>query len=171
MNSPSPVEFDCAIVLGAQVMTDGQPSPALVRRVAHAVALARAGAAGNLLMSGGPVGHPRPEALVMRELALAAGIAPARLHVEDASRDTIGNARLSGPIIRERGWRRLLLVTDSFHMPRARLIFRRHGLTVIPSAVWPDRVDGRWLLAHGREILALAKTLYRLRLAPPERLG
>lgn len=162
--APRPVEpFHCGIVLGAKVRPDGSPSPALARRVAHAVALARAGQVENLLMSGGPVGHPIPEARVMRDLALAAGLDPARVHVEEESRDTIGNARLSAPIVAARGWTRLLVVTDTYHLPRALLIFRRHGLPATGSGARPETPRAEWWLAHGREMFALIKTLWRLR--------
>lgn len=156
------VEFHCAIVLGAKVMADGSPSPALARRVAHAVGLAQGGRVAHLLMSGGAVNHPTPEAHVMRNLAVAAGLDTARIVIEDQSRNTIDNARYSAPIITARGWTRLLLVTDSFHLPRARLIFTRHGLSVALSGARPDRVSPEWVVSHLREIPAMIKTLYRL---------
>jgi uncharacterized SAM-binding protein YcdF (DUF218 family) len=165
MNVPPAVEFDVAIVLGAQVLPDGRPSPALARRVAHAVALARSDLVGTLLMSGGPVSHPIPEAHVMRDLAIAAGIAPHRIHVEDRSRDTIANARLSVPIVVGQDWRRVLVVTDSFHLPRALYIFRRAGLTVTGFPARPQRPGPEWWLAHAREALAFIKTVYRLDIA------
>lgn len=154
--------FECAIVLGAKIMADGSPSPALARRVAHAVALAHQGRIEHLLMSGGPVSHRIPEAHVMRDLALAAGIAAHRLHVEECSRNTIDNARLSAPIIAAQGWRRLAVITDSYHLPRARLIFRHHGLTVTPLGARPARPGAEWWIAHLREIPAMVKTLIRL---------
>ena len=165
------VEFDCAIVLGAKVNSDGSPSPALARRVAHAVDLARAGRVGHLLMSGGPVNHPVPEAHVMRDLAIAAGLAAGRVHVEECSRDTIGNARHCLPIIAAQGWGRLVVVTDSFHLPRTRLIFAAHGLTASASGVRPDRISAEWIIAHLREIPAMAKTVYRLATEKPFRLA
>ncbi|KAF0223696.1 MAG: hypothetical protein FD176_1722 [Rhodospirillaceae bacterium] len=161
------VEFHCAIVLGAKVMADGSPSPALARRVAHAAALAQGGRVAHLLMSGGAVNHPTPEAQVMRNLAMAAGIAADRIVIEDRSRNTIGNARYCAPIIAAHGWTRLLLVTDTFHLPRARLIFARHGLTVALSGARPESVSAEWLMAHLREIPAMMKTLYRLAVEKP----
>lgn len=156
------VEFDCAIVLGAKINADGTPSPALRRRVDHAVSLVRAGRAANLLMSGGPVNHPTPEACLMRDLALAAGLAPDRVHVEATSRDTIGNARACAPIVAARGWTRLVVVTDRFHLPRAGLIFAAHGLRVALSGSRPERPGREWVVAHLRELPAMVKTLYRL---------
>lgn len=163
---PSKVEYDVAIVLGAKVLPDGSPSPALARRVAHAVGLARAGRVGNLLMSGGPVGHPIPEAVVMRDLAVADGVAPDSVHVEDRSLNTITNARFTVPILAARGWSRVAVVTDSYHLARALYIFRRHGIVAAGIGARPQQISGEWALAHVREAFAFAKTLYRLHLTP-----
>ena len=68
---PQPTDtYDAAIILGAMVRPDGSPSPALRRRVEHGVSLVQTGKVGYLLMSGGAVRHPVPEAEVMRNLAL-----------------------------------------------------------------------------------------------------
>lgn len=160
----SPVEpFDAAIVLGAMVNPDGSPSQALVRRVRHAVALAQSGRVGHLLMSGGAVRHCVPEAHVMRDLALIAGLDPTRVVVEDASVNTIGNALLSRPIVMERGWRRLLVVTDACHLPRALYTFHRLGLPVRPSAALPEAAPGwEWWGAWAREVAALPWTIIRV---------
>jgi len=162
MSMPVP-PFDAAIVLGATVRPDGSPSPALVRRVAHAVDLAASGRVGALLMSGGPVRHPTPEARVMRALALAAGIAPERIFVEETSRNTIGNARLCRPIVAAQGWGRVLVVTDPCHLPRALYIFRSFGLCVSGAVAPPSgRSNWEWGLGWGREMLALPWTAIRV---------
>lgn len=163
---PIAIKYDVAIVLGAKVQPDGSPSPALARRVGHAIGQVQAGRVDHLLMSGGPVGHPTPEAWVMRDLAVAAGLAPGAVLVEDRSTNTITNARFSAPILAERGWNRLLLVTDSFHLPRALYIFRRHGLAAAGSGARPAHPTGEWALAHVREVFAMMKTVYRLELGP-----
>jgi len=161
---PVPVPpFDAAIVLGASVAPDGGPSPALARRVARAVELERSGQVATLLMSGGPVRHPRPEAQVMRDLALAAGVAPERILIEDSSRNTIGNARLCRPIVAAQGWGRVLLVTDPHHLPRALYIFRRLGLPVSGMAAKrPEQPGPDWWLGWGREMLALPWAMIRV---------
>jgi uncharacterized SAM-binding protein YcdF (DUF218 family) len=163
MTPPSVDSFDAAIVLGATVAPDGSPSPAMVRRVARAVELARGNPSAHLLMSGGPVRHPVPEARIMRELAVAAGIEPNRVLIEDRSRNTIGNALYSRPIIRRHGWTRLLLVTDACHIPRSLYVFRRFGLTVGPAPAMPiERAGPEWWLAWLRELAALPWTVIRV---------
>lgn len=154
--------YDVAIILGARLHDDGTPSPALARRVAHGIGLAQGGVARALVMSGGPTSPAGPEARVMRDLALAAGIAPERVVVEDCALNTIQNALFTAPLIRRHGWRRVLVVTDSFHVPRTRYIFARFGLAVTVAAVRPDRPGAQWWLAHLREAAALPWTVLRV---------
>lgn len=163
---PPPVrKFDAAIVLGAMIRSDGSPSPALARRVNKAISLAQDGVVEYLLMTGGPVRHPMAEALVMRDLALAAGLAAIRIVVEAASVNTIGNAALSHPMIEQRQWTRLLLVTDAYHIPRSLYVFHRFGITVRPVAVWPQGWPGwEWWQAWLRELAALPWTMIRVEL-------
>lgn len=87
-----------------------------------------------LLVSGGkPMHASRSEAEVM------AGIMEDELGVavrwrETNSPDTADNARMSAEILQAAGIRRIVLVTQAFHMPRARILFERAGLEVIPGA-------------------------------------
>jgi uncharacterized SAM-binding protein YcdF (DUF218 family) len=145
------------------LLPDGSPSAAMARRVGHAVALAQSGRVGHLLMTGGPVRHPVPEACAMRDLALDSGIAPERIVVEACARNTIENARLSVPLVAARGWRRLLVVTDIYHVPRALYAFRRHGLRVRGDAPPPPASGhGEYWAAWLREAAALPWTVIRV---------
>lgn len=154
--------YDVAIILGARILADGRPSPAMIRRVERGVALLRQGRARALLMSGGVTGGDIAEAVLMRGLALAAGADPEAVHVEDRARDTIQNALFSAVLVRARGWRRLAVVTDSFHVPRVSYIFRRFGLAAAIIGVRPARPTRQWWLAHGREVLAMPWTILRV---------
>ena len=148
---------DVIVVLGAALTPDGEATPALRRRVAHGARLFHEGAAGDLLLSGGPTRHPRPEAAVMRTLALDGGVPEECIVVEDRSVRTLHNAIYTAQVMRDHGWRRALLVTDSFHMPRALMTFRSFGVAVRGSAVpgvW-RREPFKALSAAGREAVAL----------------
>jgi uncharacterized SAM-binding protein YcdF (DUF218 family) len=154
--------FDVAIILGARIEDDGSPSPAMARRVGHGVKLLRDGRVGALLMSGGATTSPVAEAVVMRELALELGAPAEAVHTEECALNTIQNALCSAPLIRQRGWRRLLVVTDSFHRLRTRYIFHRFGLGVTVAGVRPVRPTWDWWRAHVREALALPWTVLRV---------
>ncbi|BDG01783.1 YdcF family protein [Anaeromyxobacter oryzae] len=149
--------YDVVIVLGGMVDASASRASGAVEltaaadRIVRAAALLRAGQARDVLLSGGlvfPVPGDRPEADQLRRVLLEAGVAPERIFVESASRNTRENAVESARIVRERGWRRLLLVTSAAHMPRALGCFRAAGLE--PDALPVDRRagDGRgasWL--------------------------
>ncbi|MBI3947736.1 MAG: YdcF family protein [Armatimonadetes bacterium] len=62
-----------------------------------------------------------------------AGVPGAALVLEDRGRSTAESARLCARILRERGWRTALLVSDPWHLPRAARLFRREGVTIFPS--------------------------------------
>jgi uncharacterized SAM-binding protein YcdF (DUF218 family) len=65
--------------------------------------------------------------ILARQLRLW-GVEPQRLVSEGRSRNTRENALQSERIIREKGWKRLLLVTSAAHMPRALGCFEAVGL-------------------------------------------
>lgn len=86
-----------------------------------------------VLLTGGLGNAARePEAVLMqRALQRDFGITPR--WIETASHTTAENARFSAEMLRAAGVTRVLLVTHSFHIPRARAQFERAGLQVIPA--------------------------------------
>jgi uncharacterized SAM-binding protein YcdF (DUF218 family) len=156
---------DAIVVLGCRA-DEGQPSAALRRRLEWAVALYRAGAAPLLLLSGGGAGVV-PEAEIMRRLARDAGVPEGALLLEPRSGDTVGNARESARLLGERGFSRVLLVSDRAHLLRAGILFALAGLEVVgregPSALSPF-AQAFYLL---REIASLPPSLLRALLLRP----
>jgi uncharacterized SAM-binding protein YcdF (DUF218 family) len=69
--------------------------------------------------------------------------------IEPRSRDTFENAAFSAAMLRTDGVRRILLVTDAMHMPRARAAFERAGLEVVSAPTLffggPARSPGAWV--------------------------
>lgn len=53
--------------------------------------------------------------------------------VEGTSENTAENARFSAKILHQQGVRRVLLVTDAMHMPRAQMAFAQTGLDVVAA--------------------------------------
>jgi uncharacterized SAM-binding protein YcdF (DUF218 family) len=159
MAAPAERLADVIVVLGCAVRADAA-GPALVRRMDCAIALFRRGVAPRLLLSGG--GPRRNEAAAMRDLALAGGVPAAAILIEAASRNTNENATFTARLMRDEGIASLVLVSEAYHLPRARLLFRAAGL-VITSVAHPAprgllREWPLWL----RECAALAVSLLRL---------
>lgn len=153
---------DVIVVLGAAFRRDDSPSPALVRRARHAAELLRAGRAPRLIATGGPCGGSgaRSEADAIAAVARAAGVGAAAILLEPAARSTLENARLSAAIMRRHGWRRALIVTDAYHMPRALMTFAACGVAATGAAVPGTRGS---VPVRLRE--AAARACYRLRLS------
>ncbi|QJE03421.1 YdcF family protein [Massilia forsythiae] len=53
--------------------------------------------------------------------------------IEPRSRDTAENGTFSAALLRAAGVKRILLVTDAMHMPRARAAFERAGMDVVSA--------------------------------------
>jgi uncharacterized SAM-binding protein YcdF (DUF218 family) len=124
------------------------------RRLRKAVELAAEGVAPTLVVV-------RAEA-VAPELLKAPDLPFELLSVVPEPSTTRGEAREVARLASDRGWRRILVVTSTYHIPRARLIFRR-GLScelVFVSAGCRRRrlpLDVSWEIAK----LVLAGTLRR----------
>ncbi|MBE9637782.1 YdcF family protein [Salipiger mangrovisoli] len=127
-----------ALVLGAAVWSGGRASPTLRRRALHAAALWQAGEVSVILASGGVGRHGPSEAAVIAALCRKAGVPEVALVLEDRSTSTEENLRLSLPLLRRIGAGEVVVVTDGFHAPRARLAARRLGFV---QAVGPVQSD------------------------------
>ncbi|SIO46087.1 DUF218 domain-containing protein [Rhodovulum sp. ES.010] len=117
------------LILGAALRADGRPGPALIRRARHGAALwQRAPAA--LVVASGAAGEAEAIAAICR----AAGVPEARIVLEREARNTAQNIAFSAPLLAAHGVTGVTLVTDYYHLPRARLLARRAGLAVAPAA-------------------------------------
>ena len=151
---------DAIVVLGCAA-PEGRASPALLRRVALGARLLQSGVAPLLLLSGGG-STTRPEAAAMREAALAHGIDEAAILTEAGSRNTYENAIETARLLHARGLASLILVSDAYHLPRARLLFRLVGLDIRGTAHPPRRSLWRETPLVLREVPALLLSLLRI---------
>lgn len=121
-----------AIVLGAAVWAGGAPSPTLRRRAETAARLYRAGKVAGIVASGGLGRHPPSEAEAIAGLLTAAGVPEAAILREDRARTTLDNLRFSRDLLPP--GTPVVIVTDAWHLPRARLVARRLGLSATGAA-------------------------------------
>ncbi len=101
-------------------------------RLRYGAVLARRFGLPVLVTGGRPQDATRTEAAVMAEILDREFAVKARWQ-EGESRNTAENASRSAAILRAAGIRRVVLVTQAFHMPRAVRLFRAAGLEVIPA--------------------------------------
>ena len=142
--TPSPLpRADAVVVLGGGLRPALSPRPGVEvaeagDRLLTGLRLLRQGQATVLVTSGAQVSFTAsdpapPEALSASALALELGAQPGQILVNPRSRTTAEEAAHIGALGRQRGWRRVLLVTSGFHMQRSLATFRaRSGLEVIP---------------------------------------
>lgn len=126
---------DAIVVLGARVRPDGQPSPTLRARAAHAAELFHRGLAPRLVFSGGVGDSGASEASVARDVAIALGVPADACLLEEDSHSTAQNAAFTANLLRRERLRSIIIVTDPSHLPRARRLFEARALTVTGSPV------------------------------------
>jgi uncharacterized SAM-binding protein YcdF (DUF218 family) len=107
-------------------------SNSTLRRLRYGAQLARETGLPVLLTGGNPDRAMLPEARLMQTVLEREFGIKARW-VEERSESTAQNARRSAEILTPLGMRRVLLVTDAFHMPRASQAFAVAGLVPIPA--------------------------------------
>lgn len=155
------------VVFGAPLAPDGSPGPTLARRLEAAATAAARWPALPIIVSGGPVRGPRPEAHAMRAALVAAGISPARLMVEDAARHTLDTAWRVAPLLHAGGIAGpVVVVTSGYHALRCRASLRAAGVrvaaTVVPPAERRSMGSLPWIAAALREIVAMPWCLLRV---------
>lgn len=109
------------------------PFAASLARLRYGARLQRQTGLPILVTGGSPDGTSEPEAELMARALRQDFAVPVRW-IEGKSINTAENARYSAVLLHQAGMRRILLVTDALHMPRARRIFSRTGLDVITAA-------------------------------------
>jgi uncharacterized SAM-binding protein YcdF (DUF218 family) len=153
---------DAIVVFGAAEYS-GHPSPIFRARLDHAYQLFERGLAPLIITTGGSGRDARfSEGEVGREYLSRLGVPDVNLIAETQAGDTDQSAQRVAVILEANELKTALLVSDAYHLYRARRMMEREGITVyisprpgsIPKTLW-----GRWLAAL-RE--ALSYTLYRL---------
>ena len=143
---------DAIVVLGA-AQYSGRPSPVLQARLDHALALYRRGLAPRVILTGGTApGDRTSEAAVGRSYLRRAGVPATAMLMEAEGRTTRASltavAAVAGPL----AIRRVILVSDPFHLLRARTIARRLGLEALTSPA--QRLPLRtWILSQPRYLV------------------
>ena len=118
-------DVDCILVLGCLVWDNGQPSHMLEDRLRMGVELYGLGAAPKLLMSGDHGRVEYDEVATMKQYAVDAGISSEHVFMDHAGFSTYESIYRAKEIFQAR---KILIVTQEYHLYRALHIANRLGL-------------------------------------------
>ncbi|WP_310417127.1 YdcF family protein [Chamaesiphon sp. OTE_8_metabat_110] len=132
---------DAIVILGGATRSQAYPRPDVDfadagDRVWYGATLYRAGKAPKIIVSGGRIawkGGGTPEAEDLTKLLITMGVPKSDIIPESNSFNTRDNAVNVQQILKERNFKRILLVTSALHMPRSMAIFKRIGIDAIAA--------------------------------------
>jgi len=152
-----------ALVLGAKVFPDGTPSPFLTARLDLAKRLYDAGRVEAIIASGdNNAEYDEPAA--MREYLIDAGVPESKLIIDTAGFDTYESCVRAAQVFKVS---RLIMVTQSYHLPRAVATCRALGVDAMGVGDDSARQHPRsWRRGVVRDQLACLKTVIDLRARP-----
>jgi uncharacterized SAM-binding protein YcdF (DUF218 family) len=132
---------DAIILLSAWATSSGELNESGLRRTLTAGRLYKQGLAPVVVVTGRRARPELEEGDALRasvQLLEDLGVPTPAITVEDQSDNTHESAINVGAMARARRWSRLTLVTDAFHMQRARKSFEREGVQIFsaPTMLW-----------------------------------
>ena len=161
-------DVDCIIVLGCLVRPNGNPSDMLSDRLRRGIELYENGAAPKILMSGDHGQKNYNEVQTMKQYALDAGIASEDIFMDHAGFSTYDSIYRAKEIF---GAKKIIIVSQEYHLHRALLIARKLGLEAFGVASDYHTYRGQ-TYRDIREILARNKDfIYTVFKPKPKYLG
>ena len=149
---------DAIVVLGA-AQYNGRPSPVLRARLDHAIGLYREGYAPLIVVTGGVGrGDTTSEAIAGRRYLIAREVPEEAVIAQPVGSSTMTSMNAVGEWLHAQGLRRVLLVSDPFHMFRLRLEARRISLEAYTSPTESSPISDnpvlelRYLFAEGLKV-------------------
>jgi uncharacterized SAM-binding protein YcdF (DUF218 family) len=148
-------KVDAIVVLGGFTNATGSGTRAIeindaVDRLFHGMRLYRAGKAPRVMLVGGAAEGSSPEADFMADLLSEFAVPREKMLLENQSRNTRENGVNAVKIMQENDIKKILLVTSAYHMRRAKGVFEKLGIDVVPAATdyqvsEPDPLILDWL--------------------------
>lgn len=156
-----------ALVLGAGVRPDGQPSLLLARRLDIAADLYRRGRVEAVLVSGDNSVETYNETDTMRAYLVAAGVPDAKIAGDYAGFDTWDSCVRAYEVF---GVRAATVVTQDFHLPRAVALCRAAGIDAVGTGDGNlDRSGRATVYGYAREIPAAIAAVLDMAFSPNPR--
>ncbi len=146
-------QFDCILVLGCAVYENGTMSNMLRDRVEVGILLYQLGLSRTILMSGDNRDMYYNEVEPMRAAAVEAGIPEDCIEVDRYGLSTYESLYRA---IHERGYRKIVIVTQQYHLYRAVYVAEKLGAEAVGVSADKRAYRGQWKRS-GREVLARCK--------------
>jgi uncharacterized SAM-binding protein YcdF (DUF218 family) len=122
-------------ILGPKFRDSDNPNwTETVERFETGVTLVQSGRAGRLVFTGARMpwqDRATTEGEELRRLAVGRGVPPEKILVTREVANTATEAQAVAELMHANGWKRVILVTTGWHMPRAALLFRRAGVDCV----------------------------------------
>lgn len=150
------------VILGCQVKNDG-PSQLLRDRLDEALSYLDDHPDLTVVVSGGQgPDEPSTEARAMADYLMEEGVEEDQILLEDQSHNTVQNFRYTAQLLEDQGYdlenTQVLVVSNGFHLTRARMLAERTGFEEVSTLAAPSSHLPSRLKMYIREPLALAKS-------------
>jgi vancomycin permeability regulator SanA len=153
-------DIDCIMVLGASVKNGDTPSSMLSDRLNRGIELYRMGVSDKLLMSGDRTDEYYDEVRVMTAYAVDAGVPEGNVVQDPEGYSTYESMYRA---VKVYGVRKMVIVTQRYHLYRALYIARELGIEAYGVAAEDIRYSGQ-TKRDVREVLARCKDVFKVML-------
>lgn len=153
--------YDCAVILGAKVKSDGTPSDMLRDRLDTGIALYKNGTVKKLLMSGdGEEPEKYDETATMKNYAVAAGVPETDIITDGYGLSTYDSMWRAKKLY---GVKSAVIVTQKYHLHRALYIAQKLGYGELCGVPADVRTYRGQLFRDLREVAARVKDFFFVR--------
>ena len=117
-------KYDAIVVLGAGLRADGTPSNMLEDRLKGAIEIYKKGIAPKIILSGDCSGEDYDEVSAMKKFCIDNGVPASDIIRDDqgfSTYETMDN------VVREMGYKRVIVVTQKYHIYRSVYLARQMG--------------------------------------------
>ena len=154
------------VIMGAQVLRGGRPSPALEARVEHAARLYSRGKLDLLVPTGGMGDYPPREAVLMMNILRGADVPREAILLEDEAISTWDSAVRLEKLLRGQGIYEVRIITDPLHCVRTVWAFGEVGVEgwaepAYENPMWGKPWSRRGQLAREAVALVWYRVKYR----------
>lgn len=151
---------DLAVIFGSKVEHTGEPSKRLKARLDAGIKIYQKGFCKKILVSGGIGKEKFDEALIMKEYLISKGVPSNLIIVDNNGYNTYQTALYCANISKHYNWNKVIVVTQFFHISRARLALKRFGIEEV-GTVHARYFEIRDIYSIIREIFGYVKYFFR----------